>query len=145
MPGRRRQGKKNPTDHTSNNHAASKNHDDETKNLPEWFAACKERRVLEYDTTRFPFRELYADWLGVPHNSLDHLHTLTAVALLSAVLGDHVQLTDAVLEEKVSISFIKCNVKSVTNMPHVQLSNSNPMQYCTGIPKKYLDDDVIFV
>ena len=92
------------------------------------------------------FRELSLPVLRVLMGPvLDHLHTLTAVALLSAVLGDHVQLPDAVLEEKVSISFIKCNVKSVTNMPHVQLSNSNPMQYCTGIPKKYLDDDVIFV
>ena len=93
------------------------------------------------------FRELSLPMLRVLMGPvLDHLHTLTAVALLSAVLGDHVQLPDAVLEEKVSISFIKCNnVKSVTNMAHVQLSNSNPMQCCTGNPKKYLDDDVIFV
>jgi len=33
--------------------------------LPEWFQKCKSYKIVEYDTTRFPFRELVADWLEV--------------------------------------------------------------------------------
>ena len=58
------------------------------RSLPEWFHRCKMRRVFEYDTARYPFRELYADWLGVPSlsspppggdNALDRLHTLRSL------------------------------------------------------------------
>ena len=47
-----------------------------SSNLPDWFPARKERLVFEYDTNRYPFKQLIADWLGVPSCSLENIHTL---------------------------------------------------------------------
>lgn len=49
-------------------------------NLPDWFKDCKSREIIEYDTTRYPFRELYANWLGVsPVSALNKIHTLPQI------------------------------------------------------------------
>jgi hypothetical protein len=67
MPGTRRQRKNSALERAKN----------EDINLPGWLAHCKTRQIIEYDTTRFPFRELYADWLGVPSHELDRFQTLS--------------------------------------------------------------------
>ena len=48
-----------------------------TDTLPEWFQKCKQRQVFAFDTKRYPFRELVADWLEVPRVDLERIHTLT--------------------------------------------------------------------
>lgn len=36
------------------------------QDLPQWFHDCRKRKVIEYDTTKYPFRRLMADWLFRP-------------------------------------------------------------------------------
>ena len=48
--------------------------------LPGWFQDCKRHEIIDYDTKRYPFRELYANWLGVsPVSALDKIHTLPQI------------------------------------------------------------------
>lgn len=44
--------------------------------LPQWFHECRKQKVIEYDTTKYPFRPLLADWLEVPAESLEEIHLL---------------------------------------------------------------------
>eukprot|EP01083_Nonionella_stella_P279212 949886_1 len=54
--------------------SASENENTNAKALPEWFQKCKSYKILEYDTTRFPFRELVADWLEVSTRTRSDKH-----------------------------------------------------------------------
>jgi hypothetical protein len=49
---------------------------EDSSNLPEWFHTCKSRKVFRYDTKRYPFRELIADWLQIPSSELESIHAL---------------------------------------------------------------------
>lgn len=41
--------------------------------LPRWFHRSKTYKICNYDTSRYPFRELLADWLEVLHD-LENMH-----------------------------------------------------------------------
>ena len=44
--------------------------------LPPWFVNAKSFKVFTYDTQRYPFKELMADWLEITSESLAAIHTL---------------------------------------------------------------------
>ena len=47
--------------------------------LPTWFYQCKTFSIVELDTSRFPFRELVADWLEVSSDKLEKIHTISSI------------------------------------------------------------------
>mmetsp|Transcript_17655 Transcript_17655/g.26367 ORF Transcript_17655/g.26367 Transcript_17655/m.26367 type:complete len:321 (+) Transcript_17655:136-1098(+) len=48
--------------------------------LPIWLQQWgKQFSIIQYDTTRYPFRELVAGWLEVPGDKLETIHTISSI------------------------------------------------------------------
>ncbi|CAJ1931001.1 unnamed protein product [Cylindrotheca closterium] len=50
--------------------------DSEQQELPQWLHDYRKPTILKYDTSIYPFRQLVADWLGVPSDQLETIHLL---------------------------------------------------------------------
>jgi hypothetical protein len=67
--------------------------------LPEWFHRCKTHQIFQYDTDRFPFKELLADWLEAPCSDLERMHTFYQNSQVREPL--HPQIRQAHISAKV--------------------------------------------
>ena len=101
--------------------------------LPEWFHECKSHKIFQYDTNRFPFRELLADWLEVTsdntdtndndndnHNiDLETIHTLSIIPQSREPLHPLIRhaYTSAKIEPKISSTMRRAKKKGLFSSP----------------------------
>jgi hypothetical protein len=82
MPGRRGLNEEREHEHIQEDGQISFSTQEET-NIPTSITSSlklgKQFSIIQYDTTRYPFREIVADWLEVPDDKLENIHTISSI------------------------------------------------------------------
>ncbi|GFH60799.1 hypothetical protein CTEN210_17275 [Chaetoceros tenuissimus] len=90
--------------------------------LPSWFHEAKKYQVMEYDTKKYPFREVIAEWLEVPSDKLEQIHEIKTIPETRTPIHPLIRhaWTAAKLEPKISSTMRRAKKTGLYSSPQYE-------------------------